>query len=255
MLELIFSAEGLAALVALTAMEIMLGIDNVVFIAVLVSRLPLAQRAKARRIGLILALILRVAMLALLTTLLTLTQPLFTAFGHAFSWRDLILLGGGVFLIVKATHELLIEVEGGAHLPDPPISPGRLHSAILQIAVINLVFSIDSTVTAIGMARDFSIMAIAVAMSMLVMYLAAGWVSAFIHRHPGTKILALSFLLLVGVALTAEGIGKPIDRSVIYVAMAFTFLVAALSIRGASTPRKRRPHPPVEGPPSDTARS
>lgn len=240
MLEAIFTAEGLAALTALTAMEIVLGVDNIVFIAVLVSRLPREQQDRTRRIGLILALVLRLMMLAAITTLLTLRTPSFTVLNHVISWRDIILVAGGIFLIVKATHEMHVEAEGGAHLVEVPSKPSHIASAIIQIGVINLVFSIDSTVTAIGMARDFSVMAFAIILSMIVMYVAAGWVSAFVHRHPAAKQLALAFLLLIGVALVAEGVHQPISREIIYIAMAFTVLVEAISMSSGRRRRRQR---------------
>lgn len=240
MLDAIFSVEGMAALAALTAMEIVLGIDNVVFLAVLVSRLSPEQGEFVRRLGLMLALCMRIVLIFALTTLLTLTEPVFSVFGYAVSWRDILLIAGGIFLIVKATHEMHIEAEGAGHLDDARAKPGSLAGAIFQIIVIDLVFSIDSTVTAIGMARDPSLMAIAITVAMVVMYLAAGVVAAFVRRHPSTKFLALAFLILIGVALVAEGVHEPIDRRIIYIAMAFTVLVEALNMRAARRRRLRQ---------------
>jgi len=244
MLDAIFSVEGLAALAALTAMEVILGIDNIVFISVLVSRLPRETAERARKLGLILALVMRVLLLFALTSLLKLTQPVMTIGTHGVSWRDIILFVGGLFLVVKATHEMHMEMEGG---PDAngagAAKPASFAAAMMQIAVIDLVFSIDSMVTAIGMARDVSIMVIAVVLSMIVMYVAAGPVSAFVHRHPTAKMLALAFLVLIGVALLAESVHQEIDRKIIYGAMAFSVLVEMLNLRAAKNRGRRNPVP------------
>ncbi|MBS7695659.1 MULTISPECIES: TerC family protein [unclassified Chelatococcus] len=231
--------SGWAALVTLSAMEIVLGIDNVVFISVLVSRLPAAQAERARRIGLLLALVFRVLLLFTLTLILTLTQPVFTVLGHGVSWRDIILLAGGLFLIAKATHEIHAEIEGDENDHDAAV-PGGMGLAILQIAVIDLVFSVDSIVTAIGMAQDISIMVTAVVIAMAVMYVAAGAVSGFISRHPTTKMLALSFLMLIGVSLVADGGGLHVPRGYIYSAMAFAAAVEAINIWAGRNRRRRR---------------
>lgn len=253
MIEAIFTPEALAALVALTAMEIILGIDNIVFISVLVSRLPPDQAEKARKYGLLMALVMRIALLFALTTLLKLTQPAFTLFGHGVSWRDVILFVGGMFLVVKATHEMHLEMEGGEHLVDGNVKVRTFGAAMVQIALIDLVFSIDSIVTAIGMARDLWVMVVAVILSMIVMYLAAGPVSSFVHRHPTAKMLALAFLVLIGVALVAESFHSPIDRKIIYGAMAFSVLVELVNLRAAKNRGGRR-HPVSGGDPSDKAR-
>lgn len=237
--DILLSSEGLTALVALTAMETLLGIDNVLFIAVLISRLRPDLQEKVRGFGLGLALLLRLGMLLVLTTLLFLAQPVFSFLGVPVSWRDIILVGGGLFLIVKAAHELLLEAEGGAYMPDVPAKPTSLVGAIVQIAVINLVFSIDSTVTAIGMSRSPTVMAIAITISMVLMYVAAGWVASFVSRHPGAKLLALGFLLLIGVMLLAEGLHNPIDRWIIYTAMFLAAGVAAISMAGARNQRRQ----------------
>lgn len=257
MLETIFSLESLAALTALTAMEVILGIDNVVFISVLVSRLPQEQGEKARKYGLMLALVMRILLLFALTSLLKLVQPLFTLFGQAVSWRDLILFFGGLFLVVKATHEMHLEMEGGEHLTEGGAKATTFAAAMAQIAVIDLVFSIDSMVTAIGMARDLWVMVVAVILSMIVMYVAAGPVSAFVHRHPTAKMLALAFLVLIGVALMAESVHSPIDRKIIYGAMAFAVLVEMVNLRAAKNRGRRHPVPDqasVKPADSDTAR-
>ena len=243
MLDALWSAEGLAALAALTAMEVILGIDNVVFISVLVSRLPPEQGERARKYGLLMALVMRIMLLFALTSLLKLTQPLFTLFGNAVSWRDVILFVGGLFLVVKATHEMHLEMEGGHHLTEGGGKAATFGGAMIQIAVIDLVFSIDSMVTAIGMAREISIMVIAVILSMIVMYVAAGPVSAFVHRHPTAKMLALAFLVLIGVALMAESTHNSFDKKIIYAAMAFSVLVEMINLRAAKNRGRRNPVP------------
>lgn len=241
--EMIFSPEALAALAALTAMEVILGIDNVVFISVLVSRLPPDQGEKARKYGLILALVMRIILLFALTSLLKLTAPLFTVFSHGISWRDVILFVGGLFLVVKATHEMHLEMEGGEHLSENGKKATTFAAAMVQIAIIDLVFSVDSMVTAIGMARDLWVMVVAVLLSMIVMYVAAGPVAAFVHRHPTAKMLALAFLVLIGVALMAESIHNPIDKRMIYAAMAFSVFVEMINLRAAKSRGRRHPVP------------
>ena len=259
MLDALWSAEGLSALAALTAMEVILGIDNVVFISVLVSRLPREQGERARKYGLLMALVMRILLLFALTSLLKLTQPLFTLFGNGVSWRDVILFVGGLFLVVKATHEMHLEMEGGEHLSESGGKAATFGGAMIQIAIIDLVFSIDSMVTAIGMARDVSIMVIAVILSMIVMYIAAGPVSGFVHRHPTAKMLALAFLVLIGVALMAESFHNPFDKKIIYAAMAFSVLVEMINLRAAKNRGRRHPVPnqadDTAADPDDKARS
>jgi predicted tellurium resistance membrane protein TerC len=242
---------GWAALLTLSAMEIVLGIDNVVFISVLVARLPPAQAERARRIGLLLALVFRVALLFTLTAIMKLTTPVFTLFGEGFSWRDIILIAGGAFLIVKATHEIHNEMEDD-HVADAArAAPNLFMAAVLQITVIDLVFSIDSIVTAIGMADDISIMIIAVMIAVGVMYAASGVVSRFIAAHPTTKMLALSFLILIGVSLVAEGCGFHLPRAYIYCSMAFAAAVEAVNVI-AGRKRKRRVNQASPGVADDT---
>lgn len=229
MLAWMMTPEGWAALVTLAAMEIVLGIDNVVFISVLVAKLPPEQAERARKLGLLMALVFRLALLFTITAIIALNTPVITVFGNAFSWRDLILLVGGLFLIAKATHEIHNEIEGSG-VTDSQRKPTMFLTAIAQIAVIDLVFSIDSIITAIGMVKEVSIMVVAVVISMAVMYLAAGAVSRFIAAHPTTKTLALSFLILIGVALCADAFGAHIPRGYIYFAMAFSASVEVANI-------------------------
>jgi len=220
-----------ASFITLSAMEIVLGIDNVVFISLLVSRMPPEQRLTARRIGLSLALIFRVIMLGGIAYIIHLTTPIFSIGGYDFSWRDLILIAGGLFLLFKGTREIHEDIEGGAHetgATNPMVN--SMTSAIIQIAVIDLVFSIDSIITAVGMADHVEVMIAAVAVAILVMYFASEPVARFIERHPTTKMLALSFLLLIGAALVADGMHFHIPRGYIYFAMAFAAAVEVVNV-------------------------
>ncbi|PVB62803.1 TerC family protein [Labrenzia sp. 011] len=219
-----------ASLVTLTVMEIVLGIDNIVFISVIVSRLPAEIAHRARRIGLALALVFRIALLSVLTWLVGLTAPLFTVADHAFSWRDAILIAGGLFLLFKATHEIHNGIEGAGDDDAPRDVKMSFAAVIAQIIVIDLVFSVDSIITAIGMAEHIQVMVAAVVLAMIVMYVASGPVATFIQRHPTTKMLALSFLLLIGVALIADGLGFHIPRGYIYFAMAFSAGVEIINV-------------------------
>lgn len=250
----ILTAEGLAALAALTAMEIVLGIDNVVFISVLVAKLPPQQAERARKLGLAMALVFRIALLFAITAIIALREPVITVLGFALSWRDLILLAGGLFLIAKATHEIHVEVEGNGHGPAAASAKhaNAFMAAVAQIAIIDLVFSIDSIITAIGMAEQVSLMVIAVIISIAVMYLAAGFVSRFIAEHPTTKTLALSFLILIGVALCADALGFHIPRGYIYFAMAFSAAVETVNIliRGKARAKRLRRHPVIPSEPT-----
>ena len=225
------TADGLLALVTLSAMEIVLGIDNVVFIAILVGRLPEAQRERARRVGLILALGIRVGLLFAISWLMGLTAPLVSVLGHAVSGRDLILLGGGLFLIFKATWEIYDKVEASHHERAAAAARAAFAWVIFQILLLDIVFSLDSVITAVGMANDLSIMVTAMVIAMLVMLVSAGAVSRFIDGHPSLKILALAFLLLIGVMLVAEGMGTHIEKGYIYFAMAFSLLVELVNMR------------------------
>ena len=228
-----------AALLALTAIEIVLGIDNVVFISVLVSRLPEQAAKRARQIGLGLALIFRILLLFFLTWIIGLTQPLFEFSGRVWSWRDLVLIAGGLFLLTKATREVHAEIEGDGHKPGA--ATDAFYWVVGQVIVIDMVFSIDSIITAIGMAQEIEIMVLAVMIAVGVMYLASGAVSAFIGRHPTTKMLALAFLLLIGVALVADGMGFHIPRGYIYFAMAFAAGVEFFNVLARRRRRAKKP--------------
>ena len=227
------------ALLTLTALEIVLGIDNLVFISVVATRLPPAESLKARRLGLSAALILRIGLLASLVWIIHLTEPLFTVpiIHHAVSWRDVILLSGGIFLLAKGTREIHETIEG-----DEDAGGGGTRAAFAavvgQIIVLDIIFSIDSVVTAVGMAEHLEIMIAAVVIAMFIMLWASGPVGRFIQNHPTTKMLALAFLLLVGMALVADGVHFHIPRGYLYFAIAFSIMVEALNL--AAQRRRRR---------------
>jgi predicted tellurium resistance membrane protein TerC len=234
----------LASLVTLTAMEIVLGIDNVVFISVIVARLPEPQATRARQIGLAMALGFRILFLFTLFWLTRLTEPVFTIFGEDVSWRDLVLLGGGLFLLVKATQEIHRDVEGDHEGGIAGKMVAGFGLVVAQIALIDVVFSIDSIITAIGMADHISVMVVAVIFAIAVMYFASGPVSGFIERHPTTRMLALAFLLIIGIALIADGVGFHIPRGYLYVAMAFSAGVEVLNVVASrNRKRKKSAHP------------
>jgi predicted tellurium resistance membrane protein TerC len=238
MIELWTSPEAWAALLTLTALEIVLGIDNVIFLSVIISRIPPPQAKRARQIGLALALLFRIVLLSLLVWLIGLTQVIVTVKGIGFSWRDFILIGGGLFLIAKATHEIHAEVEARDPASDGKPRPGAFFWVVVQIIIIDVVFSLDSIITAIGMAQDLEIMIAAVVIACLVMYLSSGPVAAFVAEHPTTKMLALAFLVLIGVALVADGFKFHIPRGYIYFAIAFSAAVEAFNVL-AKRNRKR----------------
>jgi predicted tellurium resistance membrane protein TerC len=230
-------------LFTLSILEIVLGIDNVVFLALLVSRLPEHQRDRARKLGLLMAFVMRILLLATLFWIIGLTQPIVTVYGVGLSWRDLVLIAGGLFLLYKATTEIHGEIEGdeGEDASLQAASRGAFNAVILQIAAIDLVFSIDSIVTAIGIADHIEVMIAAIMIAMLVMYFAATAVGHFIEKHPTTKMLALNFLLLIGMALIADGLHFHIPREYIYAAMAFSAVVEMLNVlakRARSNARK-----------------
>jgi predicted tellurium resistance membrane protein TerC len=218
------------SLLTLTGLEIVLGIDNVIFISILAGKLPAAQQPKARQTGLALALITRIALLACIAWLAKLTSPLFAVFGHGVSGRDLILLTGGLFLIAKSTFEIHEKLEGeeGVHSTGKTAKFGAI---VVQIMLLDIVFSLDSVITAVGMAQQLWVMITAVVLAMGVMLFFAGAISDFVHRHPTLKMLALSFLLLIGVALVAESMHQPIPKGYLYFSMAFAFAVEMLNLK------------------------
>ncbi|HMI97892.1 MAG TPA: TerC family protein [Micropepsaceae bacterium] len=240
-LALLTDPNAWLSLVTLLLLEIVLGIDNVLFIAIVSGRLPENRQATARRIGLSIAVLLRVAMLTGVAWILSLTQPLITLFGTAFSWRDLVLGAGGLFLLAKGTQEIHAEVEGTHETGGA--AGASFAAVVLQIAVLDLVFSIDSVITAVGMAEHLEIMIAAVVLAILVMIIASGPVSNFINRHPTVKMLGLSFLLLIGIALIADAVHFHIPRSYLYFAIAFSALVEVfnhLAARRRARKAKRR---------------
>ena len=233
----LLSGDALAALVALTAMEIVLGIDNVVFIAILVARLPRGQQEPARRLGIGLALLIRIGLLFAISWMMGLTAPFAHVLGRGISGRSLILIGGGLFLIVKATWEIYDKLE--LEHAEPPEGRGRgaFVWVLAQVLLLDIVFSLDSVITAVGMAQQIAVMVVAMVLAMVVMLLSAAPIGGFVERHPSVKILALAFLLLIGVMLVAEGMGTHVEKGYIYVAMAFSLGVEMLNLRY----RARRP--------------
>ncbi len=231
------TAANLTSLVTLTAMETVLGIDNIIFIAILVAKLPIEQQQKTRNLGIGLALLIRVLLLFSISWIMTLKEPLFALLDHSFSGRDMILLFGGLFLIGKSTFEIHHKVEGDPqiHLHDAEEKVEKKKSSagmmLMQILVLDIVFSLDSVITAVGMASQISIMVVAMIISMIIMLVSAGSISSFVERHPTIKILALSFLLLIGVMLVAEGMGAHVSKGYIYFAMAFSLTVELLNMR------------------------
>jgi predicted tellurium resistance membrane protein TerC len=240
MIGLLTSPEAWAALLTLTALEIVLGIDNVIFLSVVVSRIPEAQARRARQIGLALALVFRIILLSLLVWLIGLTEAVLELKGMAFSWRDIILIGGGLFLIGKATHEIHAEVEAGQEADQRTPGKRAFFLVIVQIIIIDMVFSLDSIITAIGMAQELAIMIAAVVIACLIMYLSSGPVAKFVGDHPTTKMLALAFLVLIGVALVADGFQFHIPRGYIYFAIAFSAAVEFFNVLAKRNRKKRR---------------
>jgi predicted tellurium resistance membrane protein TerC len=228
--ELLTDPQAWIAFATLTALELVLGIDNIIFISILVDRLPPERRELTRRIGLALAMFMRIALLLLLAWIVGLTAPLFTVLGEEISGRDLILIAGGVFLIWKATGEIHDLMEGGEHAAAASVS-GTFARVLAQIMVIDLVFSLDSIITAVGMVREIPVMVAAVIASVLLMMLFAGPIGRFVSRHPTVKMLALSFLIMIGMALVADGFDFHVPKGYIYFAMAFSVAVEMLNLR------------------------
>ncbi|HXV22866.1 MAG TPA: TerC family protein [Alphaproteobacteria bacterium] len=240
-LALLTDPGAWAALATLIAMEVVLGIDNLIFISILTNKLPEHQRERARRIGIGLALVLRLALLGTIAIIVQLTQPLFELFGHGFSWRDLILIAGGLFLVWKSTKEIhhSVDPDPGPDLFDRRTASLSFASAIGQILVLDLVFSIDSIITAVGMTNEVPIMVVAVVVAVSVMLLAANPLANFIHNNPTLVMLALGFLLMIGTALIAEGFGAHVPKGYIYAAMAFSTFVEGLNMLSRRARRRR----------------
>lgn len=249
-LEWIFSAETLAGLLTLTALEIVLGIDNVIFLSILVSRMPKEQQARTRRLGLMFAAVTRIGLLSLTAWMSRMTVPLFAVGDFDVSIRDLVLGGGGAFLIAKGTTEIHGMIEGGEDEEAPRTTANRMAFVVFQIALLDIVFSLDSVITAVGMVDHIAIMFAAIVSSTAVMLWAAAGVSAFITRHPTAKMLALAFLLLVGVALVADGLHFHIPRAYIYFAIAFSVLVESLNLMAK---RRSQNEAPTASSPHDDA--
>lgn len=231
-MDWIFSPEAWIALLTLTVLEIVLGIDNIVFISILAGKLPPNQQSRARTVGLALAMITRVLLLLSIAWIMRLTAPLFSVFGREISGRDLILLAGGVFLIWKSTHEIHERLEGQSAAEQTARDAVTMGGVLAQIALLDIVFSLDSVITAVGMANQVAVMITAIMLAVAFMMFAAGSVSAFVERHPTVKMLALSFLLLIGFTLIAEGLGQHFSKGYVYFAMAFSVFVEVLNLRG-----------------------
>ena len=230
--------ETWIALLTLTVLEIVLGIDNIIFISILAGKLPAGEQPRARTVGLTLAMVTRILLLLSLTGIMRLTRPLFSPFGHPFSSRDLILLLGGLFLLWKSTREIHDKLEGEEGRQNVKAG-ATFGGVIVQIALLDIVFSLDSVITAVGMVRQVGVMIAAIVLAVLVMLAAAGPISDFVHRHATLKMLALSFLLLIGVTLIADGLGQHIPKGYVYFAMGFSVFVESLNLRLA------RKAPPV----------
>jgi predicted tellurium resistance membrane protein TerC len=238
MLELLADPQVWMSLLTLTALEIVLGIDNLIFLSIVSGRLPIHQQRAARQIGLALALLGRLALLFSLTWIIGLTQPVFALFGFDLSWRDIVLLIGGLFLIVKGTMETHHMLEG--HAEEASVGTITFGAAVAQIIVLDIVFALDSIITAVGMTDLLPVMVVAVVIAMVIMLVAANPVGDFVNNHPTVKMLALSFLLLVGMALVADGLHYHIPRGYLYFAIAFSAAVEALNLMAARARKKRR---------------
>ncbi len=238
-MDMLLTSDNLIALVTLTALEVVLGVDNVIFISILAGKLPLQDQARARRVGLMAAMVMRILLLFSLAWIVRLTEPLFSVLGKGISGRDLILLGGGLFLLAKATMEIHERLEGVEGERSARVAPS-FGAVIVQIMLLDIVFSLDSVITAVGMADSLPVMVIAVVLAVGIMMLSSGAVSEFVQRHPTVKVLALSFLLLIGMSLVGEGLGQHIPKGYIYFAMAFSVFVEVINIR------VRKPGVPVD---------
>lgn len=230
MLDIFNSSETWVSLLTLTLMEIVLGIDNVIFISIVTGRLPKAQQGKARRLGVVLALFIRIVLLLCISWIIGLVDPVFVIAGNELSWRDLILLGGGIFLLGKSTMEINAKLEGDKEEHHKK-GKASFSSIVLQVIILDIVFSFDSIITAVGLAQHVEIMILAVIISMFIMMAASGGISQFIEKHPSIKILALSFLMMIGMLLVAEAFDAHVPKGYAYFAMAFSLLVEMLNIR------------------------
>lgn len=229
-MDWITEPQAWIALLTLTSLEIVLGIDNVVFISILAGKLPAAQQPKARQTGLLLAMVMRILLLFSISWVIGLTDPLFTVLGQEISGRDIVLLAGGLFLVAKSTREIHDKLEGEHGERSAKVAPA-FASVLIQIILLDIVFSLDSVITAVGMVKEIGVMVTAVIVAVGFMMLFAGAISAFVDRHPTVKMLALSFLLMIGVMLIAEGFDQHIPKGYVYFAMAFSVLVEALNLR------------------------
>jgi predicted tellurium resistance membrane protein TerC len=229
-MDAFLTSEGILALVTLTFLEIILGVDNVIFISILSGKLPRAQQPKARRAGLLAAMVMRIALLLTIAWIIRLTAPLFSAFGRDISGRDLILIGGGLFLLGKATLEIHDRLEGEEGHGSARVPPS-FAAVIGQIMLLDIVFSLDSVITAVGMAKDVAVMIAAVVLAVAGMIFSAEPISAFVNRHPTVKVLALSFLLLIGLSLIGDGLGMHVPKGYIYFAMGFSVFVEMINLR------------------------
>jgi predicted tellurium resistance membrane protein TerC len=248
-MDAFLTADGLIALVTLTVLEVVLGIDNVIFISILAGKLPAAQQERARKIGLMGAMVMRILLLMSIAWIIRLTAPLFSIAGQPFSGRDLILAGGGLFLIFKATREIHERLEGEEGHVSARVAPS-LGAVIGQIMLLDIVFSLDSVITAVGMADDLSVMIAAVVIAVGIMFVSSGSVARFVEAHPTVKVLALSFLLLIGCSLIADGFGVHIPKGYIYFAMGFSVFVETFNLRaskkGTAVTLRDGYHPPEE---------
>jgi len=229
-LDALLTSDNLIALVTLTALEVVLGVDNVIFISILAGKLPAQDQARARRVGLMAAMVMRILLLFSLAWIVRLTEPLFSVLGRGISGRDLILLGGGLFLLAKATMEIHEKLEGVEGERSARVAPS-FGAVIVQIMLLDIVFSLDSVITAVGMAESITVMVIAVVLAVGIMMLSSGAVSEFVQRHPTVKVLALSFLMLIGMSLVGEGLGHHIPKGYVYFAMGFSVFVEMINLR------------------------
>ena len=236
----LLNIESLVSLLSLTLMEIVLGIDNIIFVAILSQRLPVEQQQKVRRLGLSLALVMRLALLFALSWIMGLTKPLFAVFGHQISGRDLVMLLGGLFLIFKASQEIYEKLEGEEETHAESSGRGRFGWTLAQILALDIVFSLDSVITAVGMAPHVTIMVVAMVVAVIVMLIFAESISNFIEKHPSLKVLALSFLLTIGLLLTPEAFDQHVAKGYVYFAMGFSVLVEVLNLR--SSQKKAKAH-------------